>query len=98
MQWSADSFICLDTRIGDALLGVMMKRLALLSLLLATPALGQQPPQPPEQQAWQIMYSREVIAHHVDLASVLKQQAQIEALTKEVADLKAKLPAEPGKP
>ena len=76
-----------------------MKRLALLPLFLATPAMAQQPPpMPPDQQAWQIMYSREVIAHQQDLAAALKQQAQIEALTKEVADLKAKLPAEPGKP
>ena len=76
--------------------------IALLPLLLATPAMAQQPPPMPEQQAWQIMYSREVIAHQQDLAAALKQQAQIDALTKEVADLKAKLPAklpaEPGKP
>ena len=38
-----------------------MKRLAFLPLLLATPALAQQSPPVPEQQAWQIMYSREVI-------------------------------------
>ena len=80
-----------------------MRRFVFPLLLLATPALAQQPPpMPPDQQAWQIMYSREVIAHQQDLAAALKQQAQIDALTKEVADLKAKLPAklpaEPGKP
>ena len=49
MQWSADSFIRFDARIGDALLGAMMKRLIfpLLLLLLATPAMAQTCPATP---------------------------------------------------
>ena len=75
-----------------------MRLFPIALLFLATPAMAQQPPPMPEQQAWQIMYSREVIAHQQDLAAALKQQAQIEALTKERDELKAKLASEPKPP
>lgn len=81
-----------------------MKRLILASMLLATPALAQQPPAPAGQRAWEIMFQREAAAHQSDLGAAVQMQDQIAALTKQeeadkktIADLTAKaagVPAE----
>ena len=62
-----------------------MKRLALLSLLLAVPALAD--PAPPGQQAWEMLYGREVQQHHDDLGAAIQLQGRVADLNKQVADL-----------
>jgi polyhydroxyalkanoate synthesis regulator phasin len=81
-----------------------MKRLILASLMLATPALAQQPSAPPGQKALEIMLNREMGAHQADLGAALQLSDQVDALKKQVADLtaentklKAPVPAEPAK-
>jgi hypothetical protein len=63
-----------------------MKRFILASLLLATPALAQQPA-PAGQRALEIMLNREVAAHQNDLGAAVQLSDQNAALTKQVADL-----------
>ena len=70
-----------------------MRRLVIALALTAAPALAQQVP--PGQTAWQIMYQREVAAHHDDLGAAVQLeadkaalQARVDALTKERDALK----------
>lgn len=63
-----------------------MKRLVLISLLLATPAMAQQPPSS-GQRATEIMLNREIAAHQQDLGAAVQLQDQVAALQKQVADL-----------
>lgn len=73
-----------------------MKRLILVGLLFAVPALAQETG-PPGLRAWKLLYEREVMAHQNDLGAVFTLQdqaatlnAQIASLTKERDALKAK--------
>jgi hypothetical protein len=63
-----------------------MKRFILASLLLATPALAQQPA-PAGQRAWEIMRDREVAEHRSDFGADFQFQDQTAALQKQVTDL-----------
>jgi hypothetical protein len=82
-----------------------MKRLILIGLLVAGPAVAQIPTASQTQRATEIMLSREMTAHQADLAAAVQQQDQITdlnakltAVTKERDDLKAKeKPPEPSK-
>jgi hypothetical protein len=76
-----------------------MKRFILAPLLLATPALAQQPA-PAGQRAWEIMHNREVAEHQNDFGADIQfqdqtaaQAKQVTDLTKERNDLKAKTAA-----
>lgn len=64
-----------------------MKRVIVALSLLATPAIAQQPPSPPGQKAWEIMFNREVAVHQNDLGAALQMQDQITDLTKQVTAL-----------
>jgi hypothetical protein len=68
----------------------MMKRSILAAMMLATPAMAQQPPpMPPGQKALEIMLARETAAHQNDLGAAVQLNDQVEALKKQVADLTA---------
>ncbi len=67
-----------------------MKRLILASLLLATPALAQQPPTP-GQRATEIMLQREIAAHQQDLGAAVQLQDQVAALTKQTEEDKKQI-------
>ena len=66
-----------------------MKRTAFLaySLLAATPALAQQPPPAPGQEAWRLMFEREVASHHDDLGAAIQEKAQLDEAQRLIATL-----------
>lgn len=70
-----------------------MKRIILASLLLATPALAQTPPDP-AVRAWQLMYQQATAREQIATSAALELQDKVQALTAEVAKLKAPAPAE----
>jgi hypothetical protein len=63
-----------------------MKRLIPFFLLLAGPALAQQPA-PASQRATEILLNRAIVSDQSDLVGAIQLQDQVAALTKQVADL-----------
>ena len=60
---------------------------AIAALLLATPALAQQPPAAPGQRAWELMDQQCTLREQNATGAALEQSDKVAALTKQLAEV-----------